>query len=316
MFNYLLKYRLLFIFCLCVMMLSSCYTGIERTKTIKMSKTERKEILPSDEETLAEKFISKPLGEWMQGKRFLIADNKALHLLEPSDHSITETAGLILYFEGVSSRRTAGTQDVAIINFKEPVNGVSFNYNTRKPVEAAKSELTGLDIPALIDLDLVDLVGSTMNGNTYWTRNSLWYDEEGNNLKGYKFVPVTITGVFPGDMLFPINLEFTTSSGKTAHIMMNIKSADGLGAESRTFPSLFTLTDPKLKYPGITDENWRLIQAGKVTIGMTKEECKLALGNPNDVDAGHDWNNTIDIWRYSDGTFLHFQDGLLVNFRH
>lgn len=316
MFNSLIKYVSCLVCCLGMVALSGCYTGIERTKTIKMSKTDRRETLPTEEDNLAEKFRAQPLGEWQIGKRFLVADNKASLLLEPSDHSITEPAGLILTFDRISSRRTAGTQDVAVIEFKDLKSGVKFSYNTRKPVESAMSELTGLDIPALIDLDLVDLVSSYMTGNTYWTRTALWYDEQGNNLKGFKFVPVTITDVSAGDMFFPLKIKFSTSSGENAYVMMNVKSADGLGAESRTFPSLFMLADPKLNYPSISDEFWKLIQAGNVALGMTKEECKLALGNPTDVDAGHDWNNTIDIWRYSDGTFLHFQDGLLVNFRH
>ena len=89
-----------------------------------------------------------------------------------------------------------------------------------------------------------------------------------------------------------------------------------MGVESRTFPSLVSIYDPKLKYPQITAETWKLIQEGKVALGMTKEECKLSLGNPSEADSGHDWNNTIDVWSYPDGTCLHFQDGLLVNFRN
>ena len=49
---------------------------------------------------------------------------------------------------------------------------------------------------------------------------------------------------------------------------------------------------------------------------MTKEECKLSLGNPTDVNSGHDWNSTIDFWQYPNGSYLRFQDGLLVSFRN
>ena len=51
-------------------------------------------------------------------------------------------------------------------------------------------------------------------------------------------------------------------------------------------------------------------------LGMTKEECKLSLGNPTDVNSGHDWNSTIDFWQYPNGSYLRFQDGLLVSFRN
>ena len=93
-------------------------------------------------------------------------------------------------------------------------------------------------------------------------------------------------------------------------------NAGGAGNESRTFQNLFSLADPKIKFPGIQDEVWSLIQLGKVRPGMTKEECKLSLGNPSDVNSGHDWNSTIDLWQYTNGTFLRFQDGVLLDFRN
>lgn len=85
--------------------------------------------------------------------------------------------------------------------------------------------------------------------------------------------------------------------------------------ESRSFSSLFSLNDPKLAYPGITPEIWEIICRGGLTVGMTKEECKLSLGNPKEVDTGHDWNSLMDYWKYDDGTYLLFQDGRLINYR-
>ena len=76
------------------------------------------------------------------------------------------------------------------------------------------------------------------------------------------------------------------------------------------------MTDPKLDYPSVSQETWENICNGRVALGMTKDECRLALGNPSEVDAGHNWSSVIDVWGYRDGTFLQFQDGLLINFRH
>ena len=87
------------------------------------------------------------------------------------------------------------------------------------------------------------------------------------------------------------------------------------GLESRTFADLFFVADPKIRHSSIRPEIWELICEGKVKSGMTKEECKLALGNPDDVATGHDWNQTIDIWNYKNGMYLQFQDGLLTKFR-
>ena len=94
---------------------------------------------------------------------------------------------------------------------------------------------------------------------------------------------------------------------------MNIGSS---GVESRTFRNLFYLSDPKLKYPDILPSTWEAIQNGRLVKGMTKDECKLSVGNPSDVNSGHDWNSTLDVWQYPNGTYLQFQDGVLVGFRN
>ncbi|MDE6409415.1 MAG: hypothetical protein K2K81_04125, partial [Muribaculaceae bacterium] len=176
----------------------------------------------------------------------------------------------------------------------------------------ALENLSSLDIPMLIDLDLVDEYRKKLEGMKVWTRSQLWYDEAGEKKPGHKFIPVTITKVFPGDMLFNLHLKIKEESGAESTLYMNPTNR---GLESRTFASLFFMSDPKTRYPSIQPEVWENICNGKVTIGMTKEECKLSLGNPDDVNTGHDWNQTIEIWNYKNGSFLQFQDGLLTRFR-
>ncbi|MDE6400707.1 MAG: hypothetical protein K2L68_07600, partial [Muribaculaceae bacterium] len=65
----------------------------------------------------------------------------------------------------------------------------------------------------------------------------------------------------------------------------------------------------------IEDDVWQLICSSKVRTGMTKDECRLALGNPKEVDSGHDYTQTLDLWHYSDGAVLWFEDGILTRFR-
>lgn len=113
-------------------------------------------------------------------------------------------------------------------------------------------------------------------------------------------------------MTFVLSLDITDENSSPAVMYMNIANS---GLESRTFPDLFSISDPKLRYPSIRPEVWTLITKGRVATGMTKDECKLALGNPSDVNSGHDWNQTLDLWRYDNGAWLQFQDGLLTSFR-
>lgn len=301
-------------------LLISCNTGIETTKTIKMSKSEQKETLPDAEELFAAAIRSQPLGEWKRGKRFVVSDNKAALILEsegaPAGTTADSLRGVVLLFDGIETRLAPGGESLRLIRFSRPEEGKAYRYNTGRDSQSAASQITGLDIPMLIDLDMVEEVDSMLRGRSLWTRTRLWYDANGDIADGLRFVPVTVTGVRPGNVVFPMVVDFTDGSGRKASVYMNVRGMSGLGAESRTFPTLFSLSDPREGYKDILPERWTLIQQGKVALGMTKDECRLALGNPAEVDAGHNWSSVIDVWGYKDGTFLQFEDGLLVNYRH
>ena len=107
-------------------------------------------------------------------------------------------------------------------------------------------------------------------------------------------------------------IRIADSDGDVGYLQMNYTSDLH---DSRNFAAIFFLSDPKEKFPNVSDEHWSLIQNGKVAEGRTKEECKLSIGNPDEVRSGHNRSQTMDIWQYSDGTYLMFTDGLLTNFR-
>lgn len=312
------KYLIYSFFIVILFAIHGCNTGIESTRAIKMSKSEKKELQPTEEETFALQFSSLKLKDWKIGKNFFVADSKAFLILKgdsnPKDSTLT---GIILSYDGIESSPTAGGNTVCYIKFVDNNSGKRYYYNTGKNEKISLENIDGLDIPAMIDIDMVENIKVLLKGKELWIRTQLWYDSESNPKEGRKLVPVFINDVANGNMYFPIRIDFSEKDCDTfSSIYMNVKTSTGIGAESRTFPSLFYLNDPRSKYPSISDEVWKLIQNGRVAVGMTKDECRLSLGNPPDVDAGHNWNNTIDIWRYKDGTFLQFQDGLLVNFRH
>ncbi len=296
---------------MCLMV--GCHTGIESTKTITLSKSERRQLEASPEEKLMEGVKAPMLSEWREGKRFLVSDNRASLVFDP--YSIAngqeELGGKVIEYAGVTLKTTPGGADEAVIVFK--TGDGSLQYSTGKNSKDAAVSISSMDVPMLIDLELVSRVKDLLVGRKVWTRSQLWYDRDGNKMDGRKFVPVEIVDVTPGTMVFPLKVDLTDENGNPAMMYMNAGTA---GIESRTFQNLFSLSDPKDRYPSIHQDVWDLIQRGKVRVGMTKEECKLALGNPSDVNSGHDWNSTIDFWQYPNGSYLRFQDGLLVSFRN
>lgn len=304
------NFKLFFCICLVSTVLGGCHTGIENTRTITLTKSEKQILVPTAEEILVSRLSSVPLESWDSGKRFLISDDKGALVFDPSSDLSEHMMGRIISFDGVSARRTPGGVDEAVISFRD--GDKLLYYSTGRPMKSALASVSSMDMPLLIDLDLVESAGKLLKGMQVWTVSSLWYDKFGERKKGRKFVPVSIINVSPGNMVFPLKLDILDERGEASVLYMNLKDA---GIESRTFPKLFSLTDPKERYPQILPEVWELIQNGRLRTGMTKTECKLALGNPSDVNSGHDWNSTIEFWSYPNGTFLRFEDGLLVSFR-
>lgn len=304
--------RLLLLFIPVVM--TSCFTGIEGTKKINLSREDRRHANPTPEERFMAQVQPTPLKEWEEGRRFIVTDDKALLVIVPQ-MGIVSTApesvkGEIFEFKGVQSRmNVAGNLNVGL-QFTD--GNYIYLYDTGKEFDVAMEEVQSDRIPMLIDEEMVSRARQLLTGNKFWSRTNLWYDSLDNRINGRKFVEVTVTDVEPGNMVFPLRLRIKTTDGEEAFLWMNLGSADN---DSRSFHNLFSLSDIRKHYPSIDEETWGYISRGDVKVGMTKEECRLALGNPVDLNSGHDYSQTIDIWSYENGKVLWFEDGRLVRMR-
>lgn len=299
------------------MLANSCSTGIERTKTVTLSRADKKFLQKSPEESFIDSIIVTPLSSWQIGKQFVVTDNKASLLYDLYDaggrliHG-DSLKGCNVSFMGVNKESDPAGGDVYHAVFSIDESGRKMTYRSRKDFDDLNKAIWS-DFPFLIDKDILNQLNNLLRNRKLWIKTSLWNDSQGSQINGAKFIPVTVTDIEPGNGVFPMRVVFT--DGKIiAYVPMNMKGGNAL-YESRTFPTLFSLADPKLAYPNITPEIWTLICEGNVTQGMTKEECKLSMGNPKDVESGHDWNSLMDYWKYDNGAYLMFQDGRLINYR-
>ncbi len=293
--------------------MGSCNTGIESTKTIHLSKSDMQILKRSPEQLLIDSLEIPTLDKWEIGREFIVADSRASLIYNPNgrktDPADFDMKGRTMLFDGVSYQLNPAGDKEAILNFT--VDGTPCTYATGKN-EAEVKTISAVDLPMIIDVNTISNADRLLAGRTLYTRSPLWYDQDGNPFNGRRFEQVTVAGVVPGNNVFPLEIVFSDQYAQKAGIFINMKTT---GVESRPFEAMFFLTDPRKRYESISDEHWESIRRGNVKIGMTKEECRLAWGNPSDVDEGHDWDRVVNLWHYPDGSYLRFQDGLLVSYR-
>lgn len=270
--------------------------------------------MPSPEEEFFRPVAGIPLKSWEKGKKFIAADNKTLLIFEqeglPVDPEQAAIGGKTLSFQDIESKIMPDGTFNAVLVFD--CEGSNQKFNSGKSLDEAESQVFSDQIPMLIDESMILSARALLDGKKLWIKSPLWYDSAGNRISGKKYVEVTVSDVKPGSIAFPLKVCFVDESGKQAWAMLNFGNS---GKESRSFSNIFSISNFRDKYPSVSDETWRLISNGRLAVGMTKLECKLSLGNPTEVDSGHDYTQTLDLWHYSDGSVLWFEDGLLTRFR-
>lgn len=331
--NNLGKQVALFWICLVIptLICTSCFTGIEGTKTIRLSKGELRRLRSTPEDTLMDAIVPRRVADLRPGDTLRITDSRiALFADIFSPEEDTVLTGRKVAFYGLDSRLTPANALERLIIFTD--GDWSMAYPLGSTPESADS-IPVSRLPMFLDMDMVEQARHILKGRTIWSRTSLGYDSVGVRHHMLKFAPYTIAEVSPADGVFPLLLrlspipysakgtvESSSESPDSSSLIyhperyayLNFGSSRG---ESRNFASQFYLSDPRLRHTDISDSHWLSIMNEKVANGMTKEECRLAIGNPQDIESGHDYSRLLDIWIYTDGTFLRFVDGLLFDFR-
>lgn len=286
--------------------MTACFTGIESTKKISARDVKRQHALPTPEVTYAARLLPEPVAEWTPGKRFLVTSDRISLVTSPIGVSNRLTPGEYLTFIGMSPVMSmTGIDDTNILLATEAADTIM--YRVQQPLEQLLVQQS-FEIPFTIELSIVDKAASLLAGNDYYITTPVWFNKNGDNITGLKLVPVHIDSVTPGNENYPLSVHFTDTRGVSSRVFMSI----GNGRRStRNFDTMFSLVNPRDRYKDITDDVWECIIRSTVKVGMTPQECRLALGNPREVNHAH----YLERWRYDNGTILIFDDGHLQSGR-
>lgn len=287
---------------------AACFTGIESTPKITADKIDRTQVAEQPEHEFISGIAGEPPAQWKPGKTFVITDPRISIIFDPGAPEMA--VGDTLRYQSTTKKISIIGESLAQLRFSN-ASGIDAVYTTELSTDALTSKKS-LEIPFTVEQSIVDEVRTRLQGRQLYMLTDMWYDASGQSFSGRKFVPAKVERVLTGNTVYPIRFIMREKeSGNLFDIFMSIGS--DLKAP-RAFHKLFSLTDPRLRYPGITDEVWANIISGKVSIGMSLNECRLALGAPATVKRRPNNSVLYEIWNYDNGIYLLFEDGILKDF--
>lgn len=304
---------------LAMMLLHSCFTGVESTPRIT-ERDVRAESLPSRADAAADTLSRRlsalrgePWPEWKPGKTFVVTDPRVgRRMLEVPTPPVLE-AGDTLVYTGWQPMREVTGDTTSVLMFSAHGQPVAVKVDRNLGTAAANAPLP---LPMTVETYLIDRANTLLEPlrrDSCWVLTTLWQNPAtGQATDGHRYVPVKYDRVVAGMGVNPLRLLLADASGRSFCLETD---ATALSRPVRPLSALVALMNPRLKYPLVSDANWELIKQGRVTIGMTRDECRLALGAPADIVREGGRDHVREAWSYDTGTFLLFEDGLLIRKR-
>lgn len=293
--------------CMAAAMMQGCFfTGVESTPRITGRDVRQATLPPSAEDGYLMMAVPDPVNRWTAGKAFRVTDERIARIFGAASPAAELRPGQTLRYTGATEAPGVTGETVTDLNFTGPA-GERLSYRLNRPLNRVMTDSV-TEVPFTIQMSMVDEAERLMKGRNYYVLTSYWRDDNDNPVNGRKYITVTIDSVSAGNALYPLKVSFHDGDGRSARIFMH---GGGRNGSLRTFGRVFSFSDPRLKYPHITDEHWRMITNGQVTDGMTTEEVRLSLGRPKEVERGATNSQLREAWLYDNGMYLLFEDGLL-----
>lgn len=136
------------------------------------------------------------------------------------------------------------------------------------------------DANAKVSESLMDKYG---NRNIYLKKKTTCYASGGEEVKMPRYTHFKIKNII-SDANSPFHtLELTSEEGTVYAIKVTFgttSTANTILQTDNYFNDVFGIGNLKERYPDINAEMWQFISRGEIRTGMSKDECRLSLGNP------------------------------------
>ena len=187
-------------------------------------------------------------------------------------------------------------------------------------------EASGYDktVRGISPVNVLDAARQQYLGKTLWIVDSAvyTYDDatgEKNFVKVRRYSPVKVTDIVVGtENNAPVRFILQTEDGKQGYIDVALSgtNAESLELSYHKFEDELLTEDPRVKYPW-GEEVWSLIEQGKVRVGMTAQQVRMSLGEPQKINTTDTGSEFTEQWvygslRYGNLRFYYFKNGRLT----
>ena len=280
----------------------------------------------------AKEFTYIPMVNWTKGMRFMVVPDRVklddrstkLEIVPYRSRKSAVYVGIdqrefewkeftFLEVEQRKTRCGRSTCRYCFIVFEH--DGRKYEYPYQGTMEELRREKGLPFVSSLIYLNDIDKAKEKLLGSQLYLLTHERYADNGEGGKLYttdkKFVPVTITNIGIGSRNNPVRIVYKDKQGNSFYHDLTLSGINtDQGLKAVWFDDIFSKENPKDKYPSVSEEHWMQIQKGEIKEGMSKEECRLAWGEPlrtNEIIRG---TETLEQWVYK-RNFLYFKAGIL-----
>lgn len=300
------------IFVIVAAALQSCFTGVESTPKITEAdiRQQRAEVR-SAEAMMFDSVAPQPFAEWKKGKKFIVDDKRIALVVDGMAAADSALVGMTLSFNRHEPYASITGQKSAAIVLADSL-GNAYTYRTNIAFDDITNKKK-VEIPFTIEKSMVDDADRMLRGQALFLTSSAVRDIDGNVVTSPKFMAVKIDKVVSGSQFYPIGVIFHYVDSPATKRKVFLSA--GPSADARKFENFFSFSNPRDAHRQISETTWQNIVNNRVEVGMSRDECRLALGAPRQVERQPSRNGLRELWIYDSGQSLVFSDGLLSETR-
>jgi len=287
-------------------------TNLSETKTVVKSK---------DEKFIEENFPFIQMSNWTGGMKFMIfpdEDNSPNnYLFDIHEYKSVYKVRASEYYNKIFTVENIEERIVDCPRGNCTRTYVIFNCDSKKfeyEYIGDRKEMSNSDvftnIHDLVYLDEIDNARKLLIGKTFYVISRLNTGFQHNN-----YIPIIIKNVGIGTINDHVKIIYETTDKKQFEVNTTLSGTNTSPIFDR-FQNIFSLENPKNKYPKINAEIWSIIQKGKVRSGMTKQECRLSWGEPESINKTSGKWGVHEQWVYSTSSYLYFENGKLTSIQN